>query len=180
MFKVAAYFRRLAHLYRRGGGLRSAKQDGILRRRDDTDIKCDFATANPIFHIYVSWTRKRPIRFVSASRALGLFSRFIKRWPRPLAAKPNRNTNMAAERRRRKRKKILRESFDRARQIPTNWSSRNWKMYLRKLLKILERIKFSHFTCNLTPSYWQTQKIHEFAQLDWHLHQIWSEGCYRG
>ena len=68
--------------------------------------------------------------------------------------------------------------IERASILVGNWSFRNWKVYLRKLLKILERIKFSHFTCNLTPSYWQTPKICEFSQLDWWLHQTWGEGCY--
>ena len=32
-------------------------------------------------------------------------------------------------------------------------------------------MKFSHFTCDVTPTYWQTPKIREFAQSDWRLHQ---------
>ena len=34
------------------------------------------------------------------------------------------------------------------------------------------------FTCDLTPSYWQTPKISKFAQLDWRFHQTRGEGCY--
>ena len=60
--------------------------------------------------------------------------------------------------------------IERASILVGNWSFRNWNVYLRKLLKTLERIKFSHFTCDLTPPYWQTPKICEFAQLDWWLH----------
>ena len=70
--------------------------------------------------------------------------------------------------------------FERANILVGNRSFRNWKMYLRKLLKILERIKFSHFTCDLTPPYWQTPKICKFAQFDWWLHQTQGKGCYRG
>ena len=43
--------------------------------------------------------------------------------------------------------------IERASILVGNWSRRNWILYLRKLLKILKRIKFSHFTCDLTPSY---------------------------
>ena len=44
-------------------------------------------------------------------------------------------------------------------------------MYLRKVLKILERIEFSQFTCDLTPSYWQTQKSVNLPN--------WTGGCIR-
>jgi len=70
--------------------------------------------------------------------------------------------------------------IERASILVGNWSFRKWKLYLRNLLKILERMKQSHFTCVVTPSYWQTPKIREFAQLDGRLHKTRGEGCCRG
>ena len=48
-------------------------------------------------------------------------------------------------------------SIERASILVGNWSFRNWKKYLRNLLKNLERLKFSHFTCNLPPLQFPTK-----------------------